>query len=132
MPTSAAAGSPRIAATRPTIIQLRAIGGDWGKRKETPGNGRKAEKSRDAFEKAAKALSADAGKPYRGLRSKTQRWTVRGEVDLPAGKHFALERHDRVTLAPKPPGRDVDTGQKVMAGMKDGIAHVMRAVGIDR
>jgi hypothetical protein len=53
-------------------------------------------------------------------------------VDLPSGKHLALERHDRVTLTPKPPGLDVAAGQKVMAGMNDGIAQVARAVGMDR
>jgi hypothetical protein len=37
-----------------------------------------------------------------------------------------------LTLAPKPAGLDVATGQKVMAGMKDGLTHVMRALGIDR
>ena len=61
-----------------------------------------------------------------------QRWSVRAEVALPGGKHLALERHDRVTLAPKPAGLDVAAGQKVMAGMKDGIAQVARAVGMDR
>jgi type IV secretory pathway VirD2 relaxase len=106
--------------------------GDRRRLGETPGSAGKQQESGDAFEKAAKALSADAGKPYRELGSKRQRWTVRGEVDLPSGKHLALERHDRVTLVPMPPGLDTDTGQKVMAGMKDGVAHVMRAVGIDR
>jgi hypothetical protein len=57
---------------------------------------------------------------------------VRGELDLPSGKHFALERHDRVTLAPKPAGLDVGTGQKVMAGMTEGFAQMARAVGMDR
>jgi hypothetical protein len=109
--------------------------GDRGQSRETLGNAGKQEetdKASSAFDRAAKALNAEAGKPYRPLGSKTQRWTVRGEVDLPNGKHFALERHDRVTLMPMPPGLDIDTGQKVMAGMKDRIAQVARAVGMDR
>jgi hypothetical protein len=57
---------------------------------------------------------------------------VRAEVDLPSGKHLALERHDRVTLAMKPAGLEVATGHKVMAGMKDGVAHLIRAIGVDR
>ncbi|MFZ4072238.1 MAG: relaxase/mobilization nuclease domain-containing protein [Caulobacterales bacterium] len=122
----------RFAIARGDKANDQATKGDRRQFRETPGNAGKRQETGEAFEKAAKALSADAGKPYRELGSKTQRWTVRGEVDLPAGKHFALERHDRVTLAPMPPGLDVDTGQKVMAGMKDGVAQVMRAVGIDR
>ena len=113
----------------------RAAKGDPGRLEETPGNAGKrqeTEKAGSALDRAAKALSSEAGKPYRALGSKMQRWTVRGEEDLPSGKHLALERHDRVTLAPKPPGLDVAAGQKVMAAMKDGIAQVARAVGIDR
>jgi type IV secretory pathway VirD2 relaxase len=114
---------------------VKAMDGDRGQSRETLGNAGKQEetdKASSAFDRAAKALSAEAGKPYRPLGSKTQRWTVRGEVDLPSGKHFALERHDRVTLAPKPAGLDVGTGQKVMAGMTEGFAQVARAVGMDR
>ena len=122
----------RFAIARGDKANDQATKGDRRQFRETPGSAGKQQESGDAFEKAAKALSADAGKPYRELGSKRQRWTVRGEVDLPSGKHLALERHDRVTLVPMPPGLDTDTGQKVMAGMKDGVAHVMRAVGIDR
>ncbi len=113
----------------------KAMDGDRGRSGKTPGNAGKrqeTEKAGSAFDRAAKALSAEAGKPYRTLSSKMQRWSVRGEVDRPSGKHLALERHDRVTLAPKPAGLDVAAGQKVMAGMKDGIAQVARAVGMDR
>jgi hypothetical protein len=110
----------------------RANEGDRGQWKETPGNAGKRPETADAFERAAKALSAAAGKPYRPLGSKTQRWTVRAEVDLPSGRHLALERHDRVTLALKPAGLDVGAGQKVMVGMTNGVEHVMRAIGIDR
>jgi hypothetical protein len=109
-----------------------AAKGDRGRWEETPGNAGKRPETADAFERAAKALSAAAGKPYRSLGSKAQRWTVRAEVDLPSGRHLALERHDRVALALKPAGLEVATGQKVMAGMTDGVAHVMRAIGIDR
>ena len=114
---------------------VKAMEGDRGQSGETPGNAGKrqeTEKVGSAFDHAAKALSAEARKPYRTLSSKMQRWSVRGEVDLPSGTHLALERHDRVALAPKPAGLDVAAGQKVMAGMKDGIAQVARAVGMDR
>jgi hypothetical protein len=125
----------RFAKARCDKWPAKAMDGDRGQSRETQGNAGKQEetdKASSAFDRAAKALSAEAGKPYRPLGSKTQRWTVRGEVDLPSGKHFALERHDRVTLAPKPAGLDVGTGQKVMAGMTEGFAQVARAVGMDR
>jgi hypothetical protein len=122
----------RFAKARGDKEPAKATEGDRGQSRETPGNAGKRQESADAFQSAAKSLSAETGKPYRALGSKMQRWTVRGEVDLPSGKHLALQRHDRVTLAPKPPGLDVVAGQKVMAGMKDGIAQVARAVGMDR
>ncbi|MBU6406497.1 MAG: hypothetical protein KGS44_05070 [Alphaproteobacteria bacterium] len=110
----------------------RVFKGDRGRWEETPGHARKRPETADAFARAAKDVSAAAGKPYRSLGSRTQRWTVRAELDLPSGRHLALERHDRVTLALKPAGLDVAAGQKVMAGIKDGIAQVARAIGIDR
>jgi hypothetical protein len=122
----------RFAKERGGRARDRASKGDRGRLEETPGSAEKRQEMGGAFEKAATDLSADAGKPYRRLGSKTQRWTMRGEVNLPSGKYLALERHDRVTLAPKPAGLDVTAGQKVMAGMEDGIAQVARAVGIDR
>ena len=122
----------RFAKARGDQWPAKAMDGDRGQSRETLGNAGKRPETGDTFERAAKDLSAAAGKPYRPLGAKTQRWTVRGEVDLPSGKHLALERHDRVTLAPKPAGLDVGTGQKVMAGMTDGIAQVARAVGVDR
>jgi hypothetical protein len=125
----------RFAKARSDRGPAKAMDGDRGQSGETPGNPGKqqeTDKVGSAFDRAAKALSAEAGKPYRTLSSKMQRWTVRGEIDLPSGKHLTLERYDRVTLAPKPAGLDVAAGQKVMAGMKDGIAQVARAVGIDR
>jgi type IV secretory pathway VirD2 relaxase len=109
--------------------------GDRGRSEETRGNARKQQETSDArftFDRAAKALSAEAGKPYRDLGAKTQRWTVRGEMELPGGKHLALERHDRVTLALKPAGLDVQAGAKVMAGMQNGVAAIVRAIGVDR
>jgi type IV secretory pathway VirD2 relaxase len=125
----------RFAKARGEKEPAKATEGDRGQSRETPGKAGKRQETgeaRSAFDRAAKALSAETGKPYRALGSKMQHWAVRGEVDLPSGKHLALERHDRVTLAPKPAGLDVAAGQKVMAGMKDGIAQVARAVGIDR
>jgi len=125
----------RFAKARGDKEPAKATEGDRGQSRETPGNAgerQEAGKAGSELDRAAKALSAETGKPNRALGSKTQRWTVRGEVDLPSGKHLALERHDRVTLTPKPPGLDVAAGQKVMAGMNDGIAQVARAVGIDR
>lgn len=125
----------RFAKARGEKEPVKATEGDRGQSRETPGKAGKRQETgeaRSAFDRAAKALSAETGKPYRALGSKMQRWAVRGEVDLPSGKHLALERHDRVTLAPKPAGLDVAAGQKVMAGMKDGIAQVARAVGMDR
>jgi len=125
----------RFALARGNKEPAKATEGDRGQSRETPGNAGKRQEAGEAgseLDRAAKALSAETGKPYRALGSKMQRWAVRGEVDLPSGKHLALERHDRVTLAPKPPGFDVAAGQKVMAGMKDGIAQVARAVGMDR
>jgi hypothetical protein len=113
----------------------RAVEGDRGRFKETPGNagkGQETSEGRFAVDRAAKALSAETGKPYRDLGPKTQRRTVRGEVDLPTGKHLALERHDRVTLALKPAGLDVQADAKVMAGMTNGVARITRAMGIDR
>jgi type IV secretory pathway VirD2 relaxase len=85
-----------------------------------------------AFEKAAADISREAGKPYRGLGETKQRWTVRGEVEISGGRYLALERHDRVALAIKPPGLDVAAGQKVIAQMKDGLERVTRALGIER
>lgn len=82
----------------------------------------------EALRRAGADLSRETGKPFRELGAKAQRWTVRGEVDLPNGRHLKLERHDRVTLAPKPSGLDVSVGQRVMAGM----ANVTKALGIDR
>jgi hypothetical protein len=100
---------------------------------------RTASRSRDktegrdpAFEKAAADLSREAGKPYRGLGETKQRWTVRGEVQISGSRYLALERHDRVALAIKPPGLDVSAGQKVMAQTKDGLERVTRALGIER
>jgi type IV secretory pathway VirD2 relaxase len=122
----------RFAKERGDKTRDRATKGVRGQSMETRGNAGKRQETGDALEKAAKDLSADAGKPYRPLGFKSQRWTVRGEVDLPSGKHLALERHDRVTLTPMPPGLDIAAGQKVLAGMKDGIAQVARAVGLDR
>jgi hypothetical protein len=125
----------RFAKARGDKGPARAMDGDRGQPGETPGNAGKrqeTDKAGSAFDRAAKALSTEAGKPYWTLGSKMQRWTVRGEIDLPSGKHLALERHDRVTLAPKPAGLDFTAGQKVMAGMKDGIAQMARAVGMDR
>jgi hypothetical protein len=110
----------------------RANEGDRGRWRETPGNAGKRSDTADAFDRVAKDLGAASGKPYRPLGSRVQRWTVRAEVDLPSGKHLALERHDRVTLAMKPAGLEVATGHKVMAGMKDGVAHLIRAIGVDR
>lgn len=125
----------RFAKQRGDRAHDRATKGDRGRLAETPGKAGKrqeTERAGSALDRAAKALSSKAGKPYRALGSKMQRWTVRAEVDLPSGKHLALERHDRVTLAPKPPGLDVAAGQKVMAAMKDGIAQVARVVSMDR
>jgi type IV secretory pathway VirD2 relaxase len=125
----------RFAKVRGEKEPAKATEGDRGQSRETPGNAGKrqeAGKAGSELDRAAKALSAETGKPYRALGSKMQRWTMRGEVDLPSGKHLALERHDRVTLTPKPPGLDVAVGHKVMAGMKDGVAQVVRAAGIDR
>lgn len=82
----------------------------------------------EALRRAGEDLSRETGKPFHALGSKTQRWTVCGEVALPNGQHFKLERHDRVTVAPKPPGLDVVAGQKVLASM----AKVTKALGIDR
>jgi type IV secretory pathway VirD2 relaxase len=109
--------------------------GDRGRSEETRGNAEKQQETSDArfaFDRAARALSAKAGKPYRDLGAKTQRWTVRGEMELPSGKHLALERHDRVALALKPAGLDVQAGAKVMAGMQNGVAEITKALGIDR
>jgi hypothetical protein len=125
----------RFAKARGDKEPTKATEGDRGQSRETLGNAGKRQEAGEggsAFDRAAKSLSAETGKPYRALGSKMQRWSVRGEVDLPSGKHLALERHDRVTLTPKPPGFDVAAGQKVMAVMKDGIAQVARAVGMDR
>ena len=85
-----------------------------------------------AFERAAEALSKQTGKPNLGLGDTTQPWKVRDEVDLPSGRYLALERHDRVALAPKPPGLDIVAGQKAMVGMRGGVATVTRAIGIER
>jgi hypothetical protein len=82
----------------------------------------------EAIRRAGDELSRDTGKPYRELGAKTQHWTVRGQVNLPKGQHLKLERHDRVTLAPKPSGLDVAAGQKVLVS----TAQVTKALGIDR
>jgi hypothetical protein len=125
----------RFAKNRGEKAPSRAVEGDRGRLEETPGNagkGQETSEGRFAFDRVAKALSAETGKPFRDLGPRTQRWTVRGEVDLPTGKHLALERHDRVTLALKPAGLDVQADAKVMAGMTNGMAQITRAIGIDR
>ena len=82
----------------------------------------------EVIRRAGDELSRETGKPYRELGAKSQRWTVRGEVDLGNGQYLKLERHDRVTLAPKPAGLDVAAGQKVLAS----TAQVTKALGVDR
>jgi hypothetical protein len=125
----------RFTKARGDKAPTKVMEGDRGQSRETPGTAGKRQETGEAgsaFDCAAKALSADTGKPFRDLGGKTQRWTVRGEVELPGGKHLALERHDRVTLAPTPYGLDVVAGQKVMAGMQNGAAEITKAIGIDR
>lgn len=100
----------------------------------TPGNPRGAVPDRrgEAFQQAAKALSSETGKPHRGLGERMQRWTVRGEVEIGGRPHLALERHDRVALAPRPDGLNIATGERVRAGMVQGAPQMARALGIDR
>ena len=85
-----------------------------------------------AFDKAASDLAREAGKPHRGLSETKQRWLVRGEIEVSGSRYLALERHDRVALAMKPPSLDVSAGQKVMAQMKDGIERLTRGLGVER
>jgi hypothetical protein len=84
-----------------------------------------------AFDKAASDLARDTSKPYRGLSETKQRWLVRGEIDVSGSRYSALERHDRVALAIKPPGLDIAAGQKVMAQVKDGLERLTRDMGVE-
>lgn len=91
-----------------------------------------ADRATDAFQRAADTLSREAGKPYRGLGERMQRWTVRGEVEIGGRGYVALERHDRVALAPRPDGLGVAAGQRVRAGLANGAAQIARVLGLDR
>jgi len=101
----------------------------------TPGKGQThsaTERTTDAFQRAADALSRETGKPHRGLGERIQRWTVRGDVEIGGRGYVALERHDRVALAPRPDGLSVAAGQRVRAGIADGAAQISRVLGLDR
>jgi len=60
-----------------------------------------------AFAREARALERETGKPIADIGRTEREWKVRREVDLPSGKYLALERHDRIALAPKPPGMPI-------------------------
>jgi hypothetical protein len=85
-----------------------------------------------AFEGALHALERETGKPASGLGQTQQAWKVRREVDLKGGRYLALERHDRVALAPKPPGMEIAQGQSVSASMKPAGIQITRGLGLGR
>ena len=85
-----------------------------------------------AFARALHALERETGKPAMGLGQTQQAWNVRREVDLRGGRYLALERHDRVALAPKPPGMEIAQGQSVSASMKAAGIQITKGLGLGR
>lgn len=81
---------------------------------------------------AGEHLARDAGKPFESLGMASQRWRVRGELEIGGKTYLSLERHDRVALAPKPPGLQIAPGDQVMAGMKGGLPRIVSVIGLDR
>ena len=85
-----------------------------------------------AYDRAGAALSRETGKPFGEIGRAEQDWKVRGELELPGGKYLALERHDRVALAPKPPGMQIESGRSVSASVQHGIKDIGRSLGMER
>ena len=85
-----------------------------------------------AYDRAVRGLERETGKPAMELGRAEQDWTVRREVDLPGGKYLALERQDRVALAPKPPGMEIAPGQSVAASMKAAGIQITKGSGLER
>jgi len=85
-----------------------------------------------AFEKALHALERETGKPAKRLGQTKQDWKVRREVDLQGGRYLALERHDRVALAPKPKGLEISPQQAVSVSTKLGAVHINKLLGLER
>lgn len=85
-----------------------------------------------AFAREARAFERETGKPISDLGRAELEWKVRREVDLPGGKYLALERHDRIALAPKPPGMEIGPGQSVSASMKLAGLQITKGMGLAR
>jgi type IV secretory pathway VirD2 relaxase len=85
-----------------------------------------------AFAREARALERETGKLFGDVGRVEKDWKVRGEVDLPGGKYLALERHDRVALAPKPPGMGAARGQSVSASIKAAGIQITKGLGLER
>ena len=85
-----------------------------------------------AYEKALRSLERETGKFAKALGRTEREWTVRREIALPGGKYLALERHDRVALAPKPPGIEIAPGQTISASMKASTLLISNTPSVQR